>query len=315
MIPYFYIGTSVAISWAWGTSLILGMQIAQQKGLEAFLIWATANCLTLLLFGFLYKKEILNKAVLERPVVKIFANLIQLFSLIIQLKILRESLETFLPSFQAGLITFLFSAGLFIWMYRKGLKASIMTDVFQGLGTLLILVLMAVICYSELNPAPIASSNTSNVTWALWSACILLSGIMTDIQHWQRAEANGKRYAFEVATVFFACYMALVFFLSKYQFNDVLNLLLLLAVVGVTTSTIDSIAVALHKDFGRNKGTLVGLLICLGYPLLVELSVLNLWSYFGTIRVGLALYILYWCISNKHAIKLRSSSSITGTLR
>lgn len=47
MLKSMYIGTSIAISWAWGTSLILGMQIAQQKGLEAFGIWATANCLTL----------------------------------------------------------------------------------------------------------------------------------------------------------------------------------------------------------------------------------------------------------------------------
>ena len=82
------------------------------------------------------------------------------------------------------------------------------------------------------------------------------------------------------------------------------NLLLLVVVIGVTTSTIDSIAVALHRDFGRKLGTLIGLGICVGYGLLLELSVLSIWSYFGVIRVGLALYILYWCY--KHEINSRT---------
>ena len=114
---------------------------------------------------------------------------------------------------------------------------------------------------------------------------------------------NQKGYAFECASVFFAVYLALVFYLSLFQFNDMLNVLLLLAVIGVTTSTIDSIAVALHRDFGRKVGTLIGLGICVGFGLLVELSVLTLWSYFGVIRVGLALFILYWCYHNRNAFR------------
>lgn len=43
MLPSLYLGTSIAISWAWGTSLILGLEIARTKGLESFLIWATAK--------------------------------------------------------------------------------------------------------------------------------------------------------------------------------------------------------------------------------------------------------------------------------
>lgn len=306
MFKHIYLGTSIAISWAWGTSLILGMEIARTKGLESFLIWATANCLTLAVFGILYKKGILRSEVLDQKGVKIVANLIQLFCLIIQLKILNETLQSFFNPIDSYVVTLFFSGGLVLWMYRKGLAASILTDWYQGIGTLLVLGSMALICFMSQEAQATPLSSLTDISWGLWSGCILLSGIMTDIQHWQRAEVNKKGYAFECASIFFAIYLSLVFFLSKYQFDETLNLLLLLAVIGVTTSTIDSIAVALHRDFGRKLGTWIAMVICFGYQILVDLSVLNLWSYFGIIRVGLALYILYWCVTQRYAIKLRS---------
>lgn len=303
LISSMYLGTSIAISWAWGTSLILGMQIARQKGLEAFLIWATANCVTLAVFGILYKKGFIYQAVLDLSIVKIFTNLIQIFCLVIQLKILNETLINFFdPITSYGLSAF-FGIFLTVWMYRKGLDASIFTDLFQGIGTLLVLLLMGGYCFLNYEPAQVQHSPLSEVSWGIWSACILLSGIMTDIQHWQRAKVNQQGYAFEFASLFFAVYLALVFYLSLFEFNDMLNVLLLLAVIGVTTSTIDSIAVALHRDFGRKVGTLIGLGICVGFGLLVELSVLTIWSYFGVIRVGLALFILYWCYRNRNAFR------------
>ena len=305
-----YLGTSIAISWAWGTSLILGLQIAQEKGLGAFSIWATANVLTLILFGTLYKKEIITPKVLDTKVVKIFTNLIQIFCLIIQLKILGETLQHFFSPTNSYLLTMFMGIGLVLWMYRKGLSASIFTDLFQGILTLSILVIMLVYCSSNYEPVAFSSSTTSDITWGIWSACILLSGIMTDIQHWQRAEVNNKGYAFECASIFFACYLGIILLLSAYQFNHLLNILLLIAVIGVTTSTIDSIAVALHRDFGKKWGTLISLSICIGYGLLLKLSVLNLWSYFGVIRVALAVYILTWCFKyNEHNSRKLNSNS------
>lgn len=298
MLQSLYLGTSIAISWAWGTSLILGMQIAQTKGLEAFLIWAIANSATLALFGFLYHKKFLNPLVLDKPVVKIFTNLIQIFCLIIQLKILDETLLNFMDPIPAYLIASTMGLILTLWMFSEGLKASIFTDLWQGLITLICLSVMTFLCLgTEVTPSP--TSSMSDISWGIWSALILLSGIMTDLQHWQRAEVDITKKAFFYASGLFALYLALVYTLSLYKFDFTLNLLLLVTVVGVTTSTIDSIAVALHRDFGRKLGTLIGLSICVGYGLLLELSVLSIWSYFGVIRVGLALYILYWCYKHE----------------
>lgn len=310
MFKSLYLGTSIAISWAWGTSLILGMEIAKTQGIETFLIWATANCLTLAIFGFLYKKGFLNSLVLDQKIVKLFTNLIQIFCLIIQLKILNETFLSFFDKFNSYFLTASFGIILVFWMYKRGLAASIFSDLIQGIFTLLVLIVMFGYCFITLEPAQITHSNLSSISWGIWSACILLSGIITDLQHWQRAEVNGKGYAFECASIFFALYLFIVFLLSLYNFDDTLNFLLLLAVIGVTTSTIDSIAVALHRDFGRKIGTLIGLGICVSFGLLLQLSVLSLWSYFGIIRVGLALYIIYWCYKHKNETNTRTTYSI-----
>lgn len=49
-------GVSLAASWAWGVSVVVGMEIFQGKGLAAFVIWAAGNSLALLLFGLLSLK-------------------------------------------------------------------------------------------------------------------------------------------------------------------------------------------------------------------------------------------------------------------
>lgn len=307
MLQSLYLGTSIAISWAWGTSLILGMQIAQQKGIEAFCLWASANCLTLAIFGILYKKKIIFPQALNQRIVQVFTNLIQVFCLIIQLKILNETLQSFFNPILSYCIAAFFGIFLVIWMFRKGLEASIFTDLFQGIFTICVLAVMLIYCWAqEYESSSLISSSGSDILWGIWSACILLSGIITDIQHWQRAEVNKNGYAFECAAVFFAVYLSFVLLLSLYQFDATLNLLLLFAVIGVTTSTIDSIAVALHRDFGRKLGTLIGLSICIGYGALVELSVLTIWSYFGIVRVVLAVYIMCWCLKYHDAYKRRN---------
>ena len=307
-----YLGTSIAISWAWGTSLILGMQIAQTKGIEAFSIWALANCFTLFLFGALYQRKILKPEVLNQKIVRVFVNLIQIFCLIIQLKILNETFQSFFSPTTSYLTTALMGIALTLLMYKKGLAASIFTDLWQGILTLVILGSMVLYGFSNsVSSIPLPSSDSNSILWAIWSACILLSGIMTDLQHWQRASVTKEPIkAFSCAMGFFFFYLSLVLVLSLFKLDSLMNLLLLVAVIGVTTSTIDSIAVALHKDFGRKYGTLLCLLICVGFGLLVELSVLSLWSYFGSIRVGLAIYILYWCFTQNASKQRTINSSI-----
>lgn len=295
MLRNLYIGASIAISWAWGTSLILGMQIAQTKGAAAFLIWAVANCLTLTFFGQLYKRGVLTEGIIRRPWVNCVMLVIQCFCLLIQLKVLSEVLGYFSHS---AVVSYLLTAGiglLFVWMmYRRGLETSIFTDNFQGAATILALVAMLGLCWHQGAAVRILpESGSGDISWGLWSACILMSGIITDTQHWQRAKANGNGHAFEAATVFFAVYLALVYALAHYVLPSAAQALLLIAVLGVTTSTIDSVAVACHRMINKQVGTTVCSVICIAYGAFLSIGLVDLWSYFGIVRVALAAAMLY----------------------
>ena len=82
------LGVSAAASWVWGTSLIVGMEIAQTKGLAAWGIWATANAATLAVFGALTRSGLLARHVFDAKGIKAAALPIQVFCLVIQLSII-----------------------------------------------------------------------------------------------------------------------------------------------------------------------------------------------------------------------------------
>lgn len=65
---------SLAATWAWGTSLVVGMETVQTKGWIPFIIWAVANSLTIPLFGFIaYRIPNLDKVV-NSKIVSIFTT-------------------------------------------------------------------------------------------------------------------------------------------------------------------------------------------------------------------------------------------------
>lgn len=298
----FKLGISVAASWAWGTSLILGMQISQEKGFLPFLIWAVANSLTLAIFGELNRRGILTKATYDKKPIKYLAVVIQMFCLIIQLNIINTTLLSLgLGSKAAYFMVVLVGIIFVVAMYRKGLKTSIFTDKVQWFVAMAIMLLMLGIgLFSGVEHHTIMKGDSSGIKWAIWSACILIAAPFGDIQHWQRAGVNGKGHAFNIGSVLFAFYMVLVFLLSLFQFNTAMNVLLLISVLCVTTSTIDSIAVAMHEMVNKKVGTTVSVLFCMLWGVFAEIGVLELWSKFGVYRVGFALVVITVALLSKY---------------
>lgn len=66
------------------------MEIAQQKGLGAWLIWTTANAGTLAVFGALTRSGLLAWHVFDVRAIKALALVIQVFCLVIQLNIINK---------------------------------------------------------------------------------------------------------------------------------------------------------------------------------------------------------------------------------
>lgn len=286
-------GISVAASWAWGTSLIVGQQIAQQRGLAAWSLWAVANVMTLVLFGWLYETKRIPKGVYDNKAVKAFGSVIQAFCLLIQLNIVRNILQDMgIGPVASYIVATSIGAVAMLWMALRGLRGSVQTDVIQwGLLCASVIAILFVGVVSDVPRHVFPASGRGDIMWGLWSAVILLSAPIGDVQHWQRAKAMDGR-AYLVGAAWFAVYMVGVLLMACMQFNQVMNVLLLISVLCVTTSTMDSVAVALHDIGGRKVGLAVGMTICAFWGVLADIGVIELWSRFGVYRVGFALAVL-----------------------
>ena len=288
------IGMSSAASWAWGTSLIVGMQIVQQKGLTAWFIWAIANSVTLAIFGELSRRGVLGRQVFDLKPIKWAALVIQCLCLVIQMNIIFEVLQKFglgwWESYGAASgVGIIFT----MWMYRYGLVTSIKTDVWQWIIAMISIVsIIGIGLYTNAPRIVFPESSLSDIMWGVWSACILLSGPIGDVQHWQRAEIDTNGHGYKLGALFFAAYMAMILAMANFQFNGVMNAILLVAVLCVTSSTVDSIAVAMHEISNKQIGTVVALTICVFWGILAQFGVLTLWSHAGIYRVGFAILIL-----------------------
>lgn len=301
-------GISAAASWAWGTSLIVGMQIAQQKGLSAWFIWAIANSLTLAFFGMLARQGILGRHIFNKKPIKVAALCIQCLCLVIQMNIIYEVLCGFGMAMEhAYMVASTVGVVFTVWMYWHGLRTSIATDVWQGcIAVIAILVILAIglSTGAQLRVFPVSTSG--DILWGIWSACILLSGPIGDVQHWQRAEVAGDSPAYYWGAVFFALYMALILAMACFKFSMTMNGVLLIAVLCVTSSTIDSIAVALHEVANKRIGTGVSLAICISWGVFANIGVLSLWSHAGAFRVAFAIAILLMAAMSARAAKRQS---------
>lgn len=290
----FKVGMSSAASWAWGTSLIMGQQIAQQKGPEAFWIWAIANSLTLAIFLWLHNHDFIKPEIYRSKLIKAIAIVIQLFCLVVQLNFINQILNSLIDdSTLCYAITFATGAFFVLAMYTRGLKASIFTDVAQwSIALVTICIILAVGITQDVPRFEFAVTGGSEYLWAIWSAIILIAGPMGDVQHWQRAEADPTKKGYYLGAFLFFIYMCLIYAMACFHFNDLMNWILLITVLCVTTSTIDSIAVATHEMGGKKIGTAVCLFICAVWGVLADIGMVTLWSSFGVIRVVFAVAIL-----------------------
>lgn len=271
--PELKLSISAAASWAWGTSLVVGLEIARTKGLEAFGIWAVANASALAVFGLL-APYIKAGRVFGNTWIRAGGLLVQVFILVIQLNILAR----LAGGWAATIAGFLFV----LLVFRRGLYTSILSD--NALMPIVMLCLTCMVCAGFWAGAPrteYPSSGAGDIHWALWGAAVLLSGPVGDAQHWQRA----SRRAYMLGSLFFAVYMAMILFVSSFQFNAFMDACLIIAALCLTGSTMDSAAAALHDIAGKVTGTAVALTVCVLWPLLAGVGILELWSNAGIFRV------------------------------
>lgn len=290
-------GLSLASTWAWGVSIIVGTQVIQTKGLLAFLIWAGANAFALALFGLaagrLPVRETLPDVMPDKvkPMYRYFTLAIQFFSVLVNITAIKTACSMLgMPNLWPVM-----AIGLLLIVLLKGYDANIKWDV----GFILVwMAILAVIIAVMPKDAPLlVASGRRDILWALWGGAILLCGPVMDQQMWQRKVSLGGRFSlspFLLGAGVFAVYMTLVGLLGIYGGHyPVAVAIIIICVAGSTLQSALSALSCYGRSLGSSKLLMTGCFLLAAVCLSFNLSVLTLWTLYGSVRVIPALYVFY----------------------
>ena len=282
---------SLAATWAWGTSLVVGMETVQTKGWIPFIIWAVANSLAIPLFGFIaYRIPNLDKVV-NSKIVSIFTTIVSIFCIWIQLNAIYQYLCNleFVTDITAKIIAITIMVFMAIALYKNGLIKSIFLDNplwYLCYGLLIALLICGLVGNVETFNI-VNYTDKSEISWALNSCIILFSGPIMSLQNWQMAEKlrrENKMKAHYLAGVLFAIYMLFVGILANFKFNGIMNMLLVFVVLCVALSTADSAIVGIQKVLKKKWGTIVSLIAIACWNWVIPMGVMGLWTTMGNMR-------------------------------
>lgn len=184
-----------------------------------------------------------------------------------------------------------------IVLFQNGLMRSVFSD--QPIWTLcyITMLLTAAIGFlsNSCNRNIVFLNSNNDVVWALYTCIVLFSGPFMDIQNWQLAKkvyAEKKLHAYYLAGIFFAFYMSLVFVLGWVSFNRAMDILLVIVVICVATSTINNAIVGMQRIAGCKVGVIIAGVCVAGWQIVIPMKVMGLWLTIGTARI----YMICVCI-------------------
>ena len=292
----FHYGMSLAANWAWGTSLIVGMELVQTKGVIPFAIWAVANSMALPLFGFLaYRIKYLERIITSKPVTA-FTTIVLVFCIWIQMNAIYQQALVLTDNrwenyLRIGIIIFFLL--LIIVLHNNGVIRSIIMNNplwFVCYILLLIVALYGVITSQNVYELSVVS-DAEDIRWAVNSCFILFSGPLMSIPNWQAASIMKKEnvmYQHYVAGGLFAIYMVFVGILAAFRFDGFMKAFLCFIVMIVALTTADG-AIAGMKEIGGQKiGAVLAVISVIFWPCVLPAGVMGLWTTMGNMRIFVA---------------------------
>jgi len=292
-------GITLAASWAWGVSIIVGMQIFQTKGIESFAIWAAANSLTLALLGWIFTKVPAEVSMLSElmpawgiPIYSALTYAIQFFSVLVNITAIKTAFKMlgfvdYWPVFVA-----LVFAGVFLWGFSHAVKGNIVKYSLW----------MALLLYVLWVPAQVRliQSTTADINFALYGALILFCAPVLDQQMWQRRKAFGAGIKpFLWASGLFALYMVMVGLAAAVGVGGYTVSLVILLVAGSTLASALSAISCYHKTKNSARVGMVLVFFLAATCTIFNLSVIQIWVLYGSLRIPFALFAFYRILSRK----------------
>lgn len=293
---------TIAASWAWGVSVVVGMQIFQSRGIAAFAIWAAANSLTLLVFGYLssmanikaLKLTDVLPAKIEKPYTLII-YLIQFFSMLVNMTAIKLafSMIDYGGYWWLALSAIIFT-GVFVWGFAHASGGNIVKFVIWML-------LLVTAVYMSGDGLAVTQSGPGDISWALYGALILFCAPVLDQQMWQRRAAfrAGGTRPFAMASMLFGVYMVLVALAATKGYGGAIIAFVIFLVAGSTLASAVSAVSTFHRDITRARLSMLFAFSAAAACMVLNLSVLQIWTIYGSMRIPFALVAVFVILTAK----------------
>lgn len=286
-----YMGTSMAASWAWGSSLMVGSAIVGERGLLPFIIWALGNSLMLPFFGFMVKRFPNFEKATSTKTFTVLMTIMQFFITWVNMQaIYMVGTQAGLSSFAAKSLAIVVALIFMLAVYRKGLELAITVDYWEWLFMLfgIAVIIGYGVTLGETKDFVFLQDGGGHIKWAIFGAASLLCGGFIDIQQWQRAKvaiSEKREKSFAVGGIMFAIYMVLIVVMGTVQFTFWLTIILLIVAILCTTDTLISVGAAMQEVGGNKIGAVLGIAAIALWQLVYQFGIINIWNYYATFRL------------------------------
>lgn len=314
-------GMSMAATWSWGASLLVGIGIVSAWGLIPYLVWLVGNILAIPLFGVIYK---------YLPNARFWKNLmpfvllwvfIQSMAIIMNLNFLqstmtgREDVNTAISMDTTTSLFIIYALGIALWLYimKKRLFGSYFTDLIQYKVQIIGAICLAVVALYTTGINDFTWIANGGVNWAIFGFIGIITGVTAAAQQWQRLEKVDE--SSKITTTlwggfWFGLYMIPCAIVAVAFTGGLVETLLLITIVlAITTSTIDSGYAGLQYIGERFNlphwiPNAFSLIVLLSFPLMASWGVVQIWSFYAGVRWKIVVGLIVATLIYNHRDKL-----------
>lgn len=304
--PRLWYAISIAASWAGAGSLMNSTAMANTFGIVPALIWCVFNTLACIVFGLLVGYLPTVRRIMKHPASMFVLALFSIFQIWLAMTAINDAWSGIIGSPTAMLLTFAFSIGFIIVLYRHGIIANILTD--NG-GMYIIYALVAVLAAVSLiatkgdfKSLPLGLER-DNLTEGLYKGLLLLPGPFTYPYFFKLADYNEDNKdnvsrcdmtrAFVWGGIGFGAYMVFAFSLIFTTISPALEVCKAILLTVLAVSTLSSFIYSEYAVFGRKAGMGINIFASGFWPLVAPMGVMGVWTLMAESRVYLVLLMVF----------------------
>lgn len=302
-MSYRRVGVSLGASWSWGVSMIATIAFMYTYGIVPALVWVAGNILAMPLFGYIKVKiRGFEKWINFIPLI-LFSLFIAVMAIIMNMQALLIGLGGgqdvvsfyFLDSSYSVPAIIFFSLAIFIFIFKFGLRGSVLSDLgyysIQIFSVILLAVSSIIISSFTINPS-LQLINEAGIKWVFPLGLLgVITGVFTDPMMWQRFEQKENQIKLSLWGGFwFGLYMIFVV-LTGLFFKPTLflGILLLIVIFALASSTIGSAIAAIQYltkkiGIGKKSGLIIALVAIITWPYLIDLGMAKIWNIYAGYR-------------------------------